>query len=664
MAISGEQVIAIGLQNESIGSDSLYDAFNKVKTNFTNLFDNASQYTTFVAGNGISLTDVPSTGTLTIQNSGVTSIIAGTNITINQANGNVTISSGGGGGGSGVSSVGISSSTLTVSNTPIISAGNIVLDLPTTGVVAAQYTNPTVSVDTYGRITNISNNIVSGTVTSVGVTPGDGIQVSGSPVTTSGNINILNTGVTRLNAGTGISLSGSNGNVTVSTTVTGGTVTGVTVASTTLTVTGSPITTTGTITINLPSTITVTGNITGGNLTTGGRVIATGNVTGGNLTTAGVLSVTGNANTGNLGTTTAIISTGNITTINSGLLQNGNSNITITANGNVSITAAGGTTELVVTSTGANIAGTFNVTGNANVGNLGTAGLVVATGNVTGGNLVTGGALSVTGNANTGNLGTATAIITTGNITTVNSGLLQNGNSNITITANGNVSITASGGTPELVVTSTGANIAGTFNVTGNTDVGNLGTATAIITTGNITTINSGLLQNGTSNIAITNNGNVSITASGGTPELVVTSTGANITGTLSVTGNTDVGNLTTAGSILSNGILGIGYTTGSGGTITQLTSRTTGVTINKISGSITLFTAAGVSAYTSFTVTNSTVAATDTIIVNQKSGTDRYEAFVSNTAAGSFAITFSDRTGTTNEAPVFNFAVIKAVAA
>jgi hypothetical protein len=387
MAISGEQVIAIGLQNESIGSDSLYDAFNKVKTNFTNLFDNASQYTTFVAGNGISLTDVPSTGTLTIQNSGVTSIIAGTNITINQANGNVTISSGGGGGGSGVSSVGISSSTLTVSNTPIISTGNIVLDLPTTGVVAAQYTNPTVSVDTYGRITGISNNIVSGTVTSVGVTPGDGIQVSGSPVTTSGNINILNTGVTRLNAGTGISLSGSNGNVTVSTTVTGGTVTGVTVASTTLTVSGSPITTTGTITINLPTTITLTGNITGGNL----------------------------------------ISTGRITSAN----------------------------------------------------------------------------------------------------------------------------------------------------------------ATA-----------------------------------------------------------------------------GIGYATGAGGTVTQGTSRTTSVTINKVAGAITLFSAAGTSAYTTFTVTNSTVAATDVIIVNQKSGTDKYLAFVSAVAAGSFVITFSDISGTTTEQPVFNFAVIKAVAA
>jgi hypothetical protein len=392
MAISGQQVIQVGLQNESTGSDSLYDAFNKVKNNFTNLFENASQYTTFVAGNGISLTDVPSTGTLTIDNSGVTSIVAGTNITINQANGAVTISSSGGGGGGGgtVTSVGItpiSSSRIAVTNSPITSSGNMTVDLATSGVSAGTYTYPTLTVDAYGRVTSASSAAAAGTVTSVSVAPGDGIQVTGSPVTTSGTINITNTGVTRLNAGTGISLSGSNGNVTVSTTVSGGTVTGVTVASTTLTVSGSPITTTGTITINLPSTITLTGNITGGNL----------------------------------------ISTGRITSAN----------------------------------------------------------------------------------------------------------------------------------------------------------------ATA-----------------------------------------------------------------------------GIGYATGAGGTVTQGTSRTTGVTINKLAGAITLFSAAGTSAYTTFTVTNSTVAATDVIIVNQKSGTDKYETFVTAVAAGSFAITFSDTSGTTTEQPVFNFAVIKAVAA
>jgi hypothetical protein len=75
--------------------------------------------------------------------------------------------------------------------------------------------------------------------------------------------------------------------------------------------------------------------------------------------------------------------TANITTINSGLLQNGNSNITITSNGNVSIQSAGSNVELVVTSTGANITGTANITGNANVANIGATDGVF-TGNISG----------------------------------------------------------------------------------------------------------------------------------------------------------------------------------------------------------------------------------------------------------------------------------------
>lgn len=109
----------------------------------------------------------------------------------------------------------------------------------------------------------------------------------------------------------------------------------------------------------------------------------------------------------------------------------------------------------------------------------------------------------------------------------------------------------------------------------------------------------------------------------------------------------------------------GVGYATGAGGAVTQLTSRTTGVTLNTVTGAITLFSAAGQSAKQSFTVTNSTVAATDVIVLSQKSGTDLYDTLaVTNVAAGSFKITFANSSGTTTEQPVFNFAVIKGVAA
>jgi hypothetical protein len=107
----------------------------------------------------------------------------------------------------------------------------------------------------------------------------------------------------------------------------------------------------------------------------------------------------------------------------------------------------------------------------------------------------------------------------------------------------------------------------------------------------------------------------------------------------------------------------GIGYATGAGGAVTQGTGRTTGVTLDKVCGAITLFSAAGSATYASFTVTNSTVAATDVVIVVQKSGTDLYELNITAVAAGSFRITFRTTGGTTTEQPVFNFSVIKAVA-
>lgn len=117
-------------------------------------------------------------------------------------------------------------------------------------------------------------------------------------------------------------------------------------------------------------------------------------------------------------------------------------------------------------------------------------------------------------------------------------------------------------------------------------------------------------------------------------------------------------------GDVLIFGTGSLGYTTGSGGAVTQTTSRTTGVTVNKTNGAITLVSAAGTATWQSFTVTNSTVAATDTIIVNQKSGTDLYNICVTAVSAGSFRISFSTVSGTTTEQPVFNFAVIKAVTA
>ena len=115
------------------------------------------------------------------------------------------------------------------------------------------------------------------------------------------------------------------------------------------------------------------------------------------------------------------------------------------------------------------------------------------------------------------------------------------------------------------------------------------------------------------------------------------------------------------AGALSTSPTQGVGYTTGAGGAVTQATSRTTGVTLNKVTGAITLVSAAGSATPFSFTLTNSTIGSNDTVHISQKSGTDKYTTqVVTAVAAGSCQITLANASGTTTEQPVFNFAVIK----
>jgi hypothetical protein len=107
------------------------------------------------------------------------------------------------------------------------------------------------------------------------------------------------------------------------------------------------------------------------------------------------------------------------------------------------------------------------------------------------------------------------------------------------------------------------------------------------------------------------------------------------------------------------------------GGAVTQATNRTTGVTVNAPSGTITTNNAslAGLAAAT-FTVTNSSVAIGDVIVTSIQSGTNggNTDAFISTVAAGSFAITVANGNAAAGTAEtgaiLINFAVIKAVSA
>ena len=116
-------------------------------------------------------------------------------------------------------------------------------------------------------------------------------------------------------------------------------------------------------------------------------------------------------------------------------------------------------------------------------------------------------------------------------------------------------------------------------------------------------------------------------------------------------------GALTTTGSL--------GYTTGAGGTVTQATNKSTSVTLNKITGNITMNGAAlAAAAIVSFTLTNSTVAATDQILVqHQTTGTFGAYTLSGRTAAGSAVISVRNNTaGSLSEAIVIKYTIIKSV--
>ena len=106
-----------------------------------------------------------------------------------------------------------------------------------------------------------------------------------------------------------------------------------------------------------------------------------------------------------------------------------------------------------------------------------------------------------------------------------------------------------------------------------------------------------------------------------------------------------------------------IGYATGAQGTVTQATSKSTAVTLNKSMGRITM-NGAELAANTavSFTMNNSLISANDTIIVNVSGGgtAAAYTTYISSMTTGSAVITLRNMTGSAlSETVILNFAII-----
>jgi threonine dehydratase len=106
-----------------------------------------------------------------------------------------------------------------------------------------------------------------------------------------------------------------------------------------------------------------------------------------------------------------------------------------------------------------------------------------------------------------------------------------------------------------------------------------------------------------------------------------------------------------------------VGYSASSQGTVTQATSKTTGVTLNTPAGQITLNNSSlGVGATALFTLTNSTLSPKDLVIVTVGSGgtSGAYWPYVANVSAGTAVIgVYNNSVGALAETIVLNFATL-----
>jgi hypothetical protein len=291
------------------------------------------------------------------------------------------------------------------------------------------------------------------------------------------------------------------------------------------------------------------------------------------------LSVTGNLNAGD---------------INVSSIANGTSNVDIIgASGNVTTSVGGQPNVFVVTTTGANVAGTLSATGNVTgqffIGNgsqltgidattiqngnsnvqvfpnsavttsvAGTANILIvsATGMGLTGNMTTSGTSSVTGTATVGNLSTA------GSVTAA------------TVSASGNANAGNLGTTGVFATTlsaSGNANVGnlgtgGLITATGNLNAGNIITGGIVSATGNVTGayfigngsqlsgIDTTSIQNGNSNVQVIANSIITASVAGNANVFAILGTGIQANGTVSASGNVTAGNISTGGLITATG--------------------------------------------------------------------------------------------------------------
>ena len=439
-----QEIINVGTSpNDGLG-DPLRTAFTKTNNNFAQLFAAGG-----VSGisNGSSNVNIPlSNGNVVISSAGTANVVT---VTGTGANVRGTLNSTGLATLSNLSVTGTVVSTGTIQSLADVTATNITANANSSAnnaVVTNLLTAGQLSLTGNIVAATVSGNITGGNIRTAGVVTATG-NITGGNVLTAGQVSATGNITAAFFTGNGAGLTGvvASGNVGAASKVQNGTseinipatngnivgnVSGttnvLTLATTGLGITGT-ISGSGNVTggniltgglISATSTITSGANITGGNLLTGGLITATGtitsgaNITGGNVLTGGLVSATGNI-VGNyiLGNGSSL--TGVITSVAN--INSGTSNVTVVSSGGNVTVGVGGTSNVAVfATTGEYITGVASVSGNVTGGNILTSGLISSTGNIIGDNLSVGtGTISVgnivnnNGNA-VGNIGSST----------------------------------------------------------------------------------------------------------------------------------------------------------------------------------------------------------------------------------------------------------------
>lgn len=274
-------------------------------------------------------------------------------------------------------------------------------------------------------------------------------------------------------------------------------------------------------------------------------------------------------------------------------------------------------------------------------------------------------------NGFTGSVATATTTPVVTLTCSVNSPVLAcNGTTMAAATTTGSGSTVVLNTSPTLVTPILGTPTSGllsnctglplTTGITGNLGANHGGTGIANSSSSTIT-----ITGAFATTITLTNTTSVTLPTSGTLATLAGTEVLSGKTLTTPIIGVATGTSLAVTGLITSSGTAGIGYATGAGGTVTQSTDKSTGVTLSKTCGAITMNAAAlGSDVIVSFTLTNTTIAATDTLILNHVSG-GTVGKYVLNAqcGAGSAVITVTNiSTGSLSEAIVIRFALVKSV--